>query len=78
MIPWLYASGSQYAPSPISVRPGAISSSVANVIAISAGPRVQVLTMPVPSLMRLVCAAIAPSTVKASRARRVSQIHTDS
>src|SRR6185437_705921 len=63
---------------PQSTRFGASSSSVASVIAIRAGPRVHELTMPVQSLMRLVTAANAPSTEKASRARRVSVTQADS
>ena len=78
MIPCFHASGSQYAPSPQITRPGAISSNVANVIAIKAGPRVQEFTIPVHSLIRLVTAAKAPRTVKASRASRVSVTQAES
>src|ERR1700716_402380 len=59
-------------------RPGAISSSVASVTAIKAGPRVQELTMPVQSLILFVTAAKAPRTENASRASRVSVTHADS
>ena len=47
-------------------------------MAMSAGPRVQLLTMQLPSRTRSVVAAIAPSTETASRASRVSVTQSES
>ena len=77
-IPCFQARGSQYAPSPALIRPGARFERVAKDIAMRPGPRVQELTIPVPRRMRRVDAAIAPRTENASRARRVSVTQSES
>ena len=63
---------------PATTLPGAISLSVARVTAMSAGPRVHVLTTPGPIVIRLVAAANAPRIENASLASLVSAIQADS
>ena len=60
------------------MRPGARLSRMAKVMAMSAGPRVQLLTMQLPSRTRSVVAAMAPSTETASRASLVSVTQSES
>ena len=77
-IPNFEASGSHHAPIPSMIRPGARSSSVENVAAISPALRVQLFTTPEPILILSVTAANAAIGTVASRTSRLSACHTAS
>ena len=76
--PSIDAIGSHQAPMPSTTRPGATSSSVLNVTAISPTLRVLLLTTPVPMRTRLVRLARTAAGTMPSRARRPSATHTQS